>query len=64
MAIMTLLDGAFSAIAGAISKIVAVIVSMMISAGSLATAPATDDLIKAADAEAKVLVFKRVSLAD
>lgn len=51
MAIMTLLDGAFSAIAGAISKIVAVIVSMMISAGSLATAPATDDLIKAADAE-------------
>lgn len=51
MGIMTMLDGVFSAIAGVFVKIMAVIVSMMVSAGSLATAPATDDVIKAADEE-------------
>lgn len=58
MAIMTMLDGAFSAIAGVFTKIVAVIVSMMVSAGTLATAPATDDVIKAADADSVQLMVE------
>lgn len=51
MAIMTMLDGLFSAIAGVFSKLMAVVLSMMLSAGSIAAAPATDDLIKAQDEE-------------
>lgn len=51
MAIMTMLDGLFSAVAGVFSKIVAVVLSVMISSGSMAAAPSTDDLIKAADDE-------------
>ncbi len=51
MAIMTMLDGAFSAIAGVFMKIMSVILSLMVSAGSMAAAPATDDPIKAADEE-------------
>lgn len=51
MAIMTMLDGVFSALAGVFSKLMAVVLSMMLSSGSIASAPATDDVIKAADEE-------------
>ncbi len=57
MALMTMLDGVFAAFAGVFSKLMAVVLSMMISSGSMAAAPATDDLIKATDAEnVKVMV--------
>lgn len=51
MAIMTWLDGVFGALAGVFSKLMAVVLSMMISTGSMAAAPSTDDVIKAADEE-------------
>lgn len=51
MGIMTVLDGMFSAIAAIFSKLMAVVLAMMVSSGSIASAPATDDVIKAADEE-------------
>lgn len=58
MAIMTMLDGVFSAIAGVFMKLMSVVLSMMISSGSMLAAPATDDLIKAKDEENAKLVVE------
>lgn len=51
MAIMTMLDGVFSAFTGVLSKIMSVVLSLMLSAGSIAAAPSTDEVIKAVDEE-------------
>ena len=58
MAIMTMLDGVFSAIAGVFAKLMTVILSIAVSVGSVATAPATDDPIKAADEENVKLIVE------
>ncbi len=58
MAIMTMLDGVFSAIAGVFVKLMTVILSIAVSVGSVATAPATDDPIKATDEENVKLIVE------
>ena len=58
MAIMTMLDGVFSAIAGVFAKFMSVILSIMISVGTMAAAPATDDPIKATDEENVKLIVE------
>ncbi|MBQ8210164.1 MAG: metallophosphoesterase [Clostridia bacterium] len=58
MAIMTMLDGVFGAIAGVFMKLMSVVLSLMVSAGSMAAAPATDDPIKATDEENVQLIVE------
>lgn len=58
MAIMTWLDGLFSTLAGVFSKLMSVVLSIMISTGSMAAAPSTDDVIKAADDESVKLMVE------
>lgn len=61
MAIMTWLDGVFSVLAGAFSKFMSLILSIMLSTGGIAAAPSTDDVIKAADEENVQLMVEVVA---